>query len=86
MFGNCTTDTFGEPVHSDSELLTAGTQTPVLLLDHYSIKKLAQFNRERAPGQFVHACGSDTHREFVVTNPHHRRGHRRRAIPSGFVY
>ncbi len=44
-----TTNNVGNPVGSDDESLTAGTQGPILLHDHYLIEKLAHFNRERVP-------------------------------------
>ncbi len=52
-----TTNDFGIPVNSDNESLTAGTQGPILLHDHYLIEKLAHFNRERVPERVVHAKG-----------------------------
>ncbi|MRH85919.1 catalase [Nocardia sp. SYP-A9097] len=61
-----TTDT-GTPVVSDDESLTAGTQGPILLHDHYLIEKLAQFNRERVPERIVHAKGAGAFGELVVT-------------------
>ncbi|VFB00838.1 catalase [Nocardia cyriacigeorgica] len=64
-----TTTNTGIPVESDNESLTAGTQGPVLLHDHYLIEKLAQFNRERVPERIVHAKGSGAYGELVVTNP-----------------
>ena len=62
-----TTNTAGIPVGSDNESLTAGTQGPILLHDHYLIEKLAQFNRERVPERVVHAKGGGAFGELVVT-------------------
>jgi catalase len=66
---NHTTNNAGIAVGSDNESLTAGTQGPILLHDHYLIEKLAQFNRERVPERIVHAKGGGAFGEFVVTNP-----------------
>ncbi|PQP16979.1 catalase [Rhodococcus opacus] len=63
-----TTNNFGIPVASDNESLTAGTQGPILLHDHYLIEKLAQFNRERVPERVVHAKGGGAFGELVVTH------------------
>ncbi|GAB2651813.1 catalase [Nocardia goodfellowii] len=63
-----TTTNTGTPVPSDDESLTAGTQGPILLHDHYLIEKLAHFNRERVPERVVHAKGSGAYGELVVTN------------------
>lgn len=62
-----TTTNSGIPVASDDQSLTAGTQGPVLLHDHYLIEKLAQFNRERVPERIVHAKGGGAYGELVVT-------------------
>lgn len=62
-----TTDNLGIAVASDDESLTAGTQGPILLHDHYLIEKLAQFNRERVPERVVHAKGGGAFGELVVT-------------------
>ncbi|MEV0250065.1 catalase [Nocardia sp. NPDC050712] len=63
-----TTTNTGTPVPSDDESLTAGTQGPILLHDHYLIEKLAHFNRERVPERVVHAKGAGAYGELVVTN------------------
>jgi len=63
-----TTTNTGVPVVSDDESLTAGTQGPILLHDHYLIEKLAHFNRERVPERIVHAKGAGAYGELVVTN------------------
>ncbi|MGF6881426.1 catalase [Nocardia sp. GAS34] len=63
-----TTTNTGVPVASDDESLTAGTQGPILLHDHYLIEKLAHFNRERVPERIVHAKGAGAYGELVVTN------------------
>jgi catalase len=62
-----TTTNSGIPVSSDNESLTAGTQGPILLHDHYLIEKLAQFNRERVPERVVHAKGGGAFGELRVT-------------------
>ncbi|WP_072813649.1 catalase [Rhodococcus zopfii] len=62
-----TTNNVGNPVGSDDESLTAGTQGPILLHDHYLIEKLAHFNRERVPERVVHAKGGGAFGELVVT-------------------
>jgi catalase len=62
-----TTTNSGIPVASDEHSLTAGTQGPILLQDHYLIEKMAQFNRERVPERVVHAKGSGAFGELVVT-------------------
>ena len=62
-----TTTNTGIPVASDDESLTAGTQGPILLHDHYLIEKLAQFNRERVPERIVHAKGGGAFGELVIT-------------------
>ncbi|MGL6235730.1 MAG: catalase [Segniliparus sp.] len=64
-----TTNNFGIPVASDNESLSAGTQGPLLLHDHYLLEKLAHFNRERVPERVVHAKGGGAFGELVVTNP-----------------
>ncbi|WP_207841737.1 catalase [Williamsia soli] len=62
-----TTTNSGIPVVSDNESLTAGTQGPILLHDHYLIEKLAQFNRERVPERVVHAKGGGAYGELTIT-------------------
>ncbi len=62
-----TTTNSGIPVVSDDQSLTAGTQGPILLHDHYLIEKMAQFNRERVPERVVHAKGGGAFGELVVT-------------------
>ena len=62
-----TTNNVGIPVASDNESLTAGTQGPILLHDHYLVEKLAHFNRERVPERVVHAKGAGAFGELVVT-------------------
>jgi catalase len=66
---DATTNDFGIPVGSDDQSLTAGTEGPIVLHDHYLIEKLAQFNRERVPERVVHAKGGGAFGELVVTNP-----------------
>ena len=62
-----TTTNAGIPVASDEHSLTAGTQGPILLQDHYLIEKMAQFNRERVPERVVHAKGSGAFGELHIT-------------------
>jgi catalase len=64
---NPTTTNAGIPVGSDDHSLTAGTNGPVLLQDHYLIEKLAQFNRERVPERVVHAKGGGAFGFFETT-------------------
>jgi catalase len=47
--------------------LTAGPDGPILLQDHYTIQKMAQFNRERVPERVVYAKGGGAHGFFEVT-------------------
>ena len=61
-----TTTNAGIPVASDEHSLTAGTQGPILLQDHYLIEKMAQFNRERVPERVVHAKGSGAFGELYI--------------------
>jgi len=62
-----TTTNAGIPVASDDHSLTAGTNGPILLQDHYLIEKLAQFNRERVPERVVHAKGGGAFGFFETT-------------------
>ncbi|WP_020496877.1 catalase [Sciscionella marina] len=62
-----TTTNAGIPVGSDDHSLTAGTNGPILLQDHYLIEKLAQFNRERVPERVVHAKGGGAFGFLEVT-------------------
>ncbi|MCJ0977373.1 catalase [Rhodococcus sp. ARC_M12] len=62
-----TTSNSGIPVPSDDQSLTAGTQGPILLHDHYLIEKMAQFNRERVPERVVHAKGAGAFGELEIT-------------------
>ncbi|MGW8378773.1 catalase [Streptomyces sp. ODS28] len=63
-----TTTNAGIPVESDEHSLTVGADGPILLQDHYTIEKMAQFNRERVPERVVHAKGSGAYGVFEVTN------------------
>ncbi|MBA8827407.1 catalase [Saccharopolyspora lacisalsi] len=63
-----TTTNAGIPVASDDHSLTAGSNGPVLLQDHYLIEKNAQFNRERVPERVVHAKGGGAFGTFEVTD------------------
>ncbi|MDR7301763.1 catalase [Haloactinomyces albus] len=62
-----TTTNAGIPVASDDHSLTAGSNGPILLQDHYLIEKNAQFNRERVPERVVHAKGGGAFGFFEVT-------------------
>ncbi|WP_019809802.1 catalase [Saccharomonospora halophila] len=62
-----TTNNVGIPVGSDNDSLTAGTNGPILLQDHYLIEKNAQFNRERVPERVVHAKGGGAFGVLEVT-------------------
>src|SRR3954453_13987194 len=63
-----TTNTSGAPIASDEPSLTAGSEGPTGLHDHYLIEKMAQFNRERVPERVVHAKGGGAYGFFEVTN------------------
>ncbi|MFH8569062.1 catalase [Streptomyces sp. NPDC017993] len=63
-----TTNNAGIPVESDEHSLTVSPDGPILLQDHYTIEKMAQFNRERVPERVVHAKGSGAYGTFQVTN------------------
>jgi catalase len=62
-----TTTDAGIPAASDEHSLTAGTNGPILLQDHYLTQKMAQFNRERVPELVVHAKAGGAHGFFEVT-------------------
>lgn len=62
-----TTNDVGIPIGSDHDSLTAGTNGPILLQDHYLIEKNAQFNRERVPERVVHAKGAGAFGFLEVT-------------------
>ncbi|WP_019855927.1 catalase [Actinopolyspora mortivallis] len=62
-----TTTNAGIPVASDDHSLTAGSNGPILLQDHYLIEKNAQFNRERVPERVVHAKGGGAFGFFETT-------------------
>lgn len=64
-----TTTDAGIPAASDEFSLSAGSNGPLLLQDHYLIQKMAQFNRERVPERVVHAKGGGAHGYFEVTAP-----------------
>jgi catalase len=66
--GRPTTNNVGIPVASDDDSLTAGSNGPILLQDHYLIEKNAQFNRERVPERVVHAKGGGAFGFFEVTD------------------
>ena len=62
-----TTTDSGAPVASDEHSLTAGSDGPILLQDHYLLEQMAQFNRERIPERQPHAKGSGAFGRFEVT-------------------
>ena len=62
-----TTTDAGIPAASDEHSLTIGPDGPVLLHDHYTVQKMAHFNRERVPERVVHAKGGGAHGFFEVT-------------------
>ncbi|MEA2618294.1 MAG: catalase, partial [Chloroflexota bacterium] len=62
-----TTDA-GVPVESDEHSLTVGPNGPIVLIDHYLIEQMAQFNRERIAERQPHAKGSGAFGRFVVTH------------------
>jgi len=61
-----TTTTSGAPVASDAHSKTVGNAGPIVLHDHYTVEKLAQFNRERIPERVVHAKGGGAFGTFVT--------------------
>src|SRR5438270_10602926 len=63
-----TTTDAGIPVESDDHSLTVGPNGPILLIDHYLIEQMANFNRERTPERQPHAKGSGAFGTFEVTN------------------
>ncbi len=58
----------GAPVDDNQHAQTAGRGSPVLLLDHHLIEKLARFNRERIPERVVHAVGTGAYGHLEVTS------------------
>ncbi len=68
MSTSLTTDNAGIPVESDEHSLRVGPDGPILLQDHYTIEKMARFNRERVPERVVHAKGAGAYEVFEVTN------------------
>jgi len=61
-----TTDA-GIATASDDHSLSVGPNGPLLMQDHYTIQKMAQFNRERVPERVVHAKGSGAFGFFETT-------------------
>lgn len=61
-----TTTDAGIPSPSDEYSLTAGSDGPIVLSDHYLIQKMAQFNRERVPERVVHAKGGGAFGTFEM--------------------
>ena len=62
-----TTTDAGIPVESQENSLTVGPNGPILLIDHYLIEQMANFNRERVPERQPHAKGSGAFGHFEVT-------------------
>ncbi len=62
-----TTTDAGIPVSNDEYSLTVGPDGPILLQDHYLIKQMANFNRERIPERQPHAKGAGAFGFFEVT-------------------
>ena len=62
-----TTTDAGIPVESQENSLTVGPNGPILLIDHYLIEQMANFNRERTPERQPHAKGSGAFGSFEVT-------------------
>jgi len=62
-----TTTDAGIPVESQENSLTVGPNGPILLVDHYLIEQMANFNRERTPERQPHAKGSGAFGSFEVT-------------------
>jgi catalase len=62
-----TTTDAGIPSPSDHHSQTLGPDGPMLLQDHYTIQKMAHFNRERVPERVVHAKGTGAFGSLEVT-------------------
>src|SRR6266853_1128364 len=62
-----TTTDSGIPVESQENSLTVGPNGPILLIDHYLIEQMANFNRERTAERQPHAKGSGAFGSFEVT-------------------
>ena len=52
------TTSTGSPVSDDDNSVSAGERGPLTYDNHYTVEKLAYFNRERIPERVVHARGS----------------------------
>ncbi|MDT4975492.1 MAG: catalase [Pseudonocardiales bacterium] len=63
-----TTTDSGIPAASDHHSQTLGPDGPVLLQDHYTIQKMAHFNRERVPERVVHAKGTGAFGTLEITD------------------
>ena len=61
------TNANGAPVADDTNIMTAGSRGPALLLDVWLIEKLAHFDREVIPERHMHAKGWGAHATFTVT-------------------
>ncbi|MFI0982930.1 catalase [Streptomyces sp. NPDC021093] len=62
-----TTTDSGIPVPSDEFSQSVGADGPLLLQDHYLIRKLAAFDRERVPERVVHAKGGGAYGVLEIT-------------------
>jgi catalase len=62
------TTSFGAPVPSNQDSMTAGPRGPLLMQDVWFLEKLANFDREVIPERRMHAKGSGAFGTFTVTN------------------
>jgi catalase len=62
-----TTTDAGIPAPNDHHSQTLGADGPILLQDHYTIQKMAHFNRERVPERVVHAKGTGAFGSLEIT-------------------
>jgi catalase len=63
-----TTTDAGIQAASDHHSQTLGPDGPMLLQDHYTIQKMAHFNRERVPERVVHAKGTGAFGSLEITD------------------
>ncbi len=57
----------GCPIADNQNVLTAGSQGPLLMQDVQLLEQMQSFNRERIPERVVHAKGSGAYGTFTVT-------------------
>ena len=62
------TNSVGNPVADNQNVLTAGKRGPMLLQDTWFLEKLAHFDREVIPERRMHAKGSGAFGTFTVTH------------------